>query len=82
MNKQTDTHHMEQWPSEALTPKSGGMWTWKCTIYIKEKGHNSYISNSNFKEFTAWKGSSIDQGLLDYYKHPNICSFVLTGYDR
>jgi hypothetical protein len=42
--------------------------------FIRQKGHNSYISNINFKEFAAWKGSSVDQGLLDC-KHPNICSF-------
>jgi hypothetical protein len=60
--------------SEALTLKAGRHVDLEVHGLSEKKGHNSYISNINFKEFAAWKGSSVDQGLLDC-KHPNICSF-------
>jgi hypothetical protein len=65
--------------SDALALMSGSMWTWTCTIYQKKGGTILTPASANFKELAAWTGSSVDHGLLDrLYKHPNICSFVLT----
>jgi hypothetical protein len=45
----------------------------------EERGTILTPASANFKELAAWTGSSVDHGLLGrLYKHPNICSFVLT----